>query len=257
MSTHNPAYRSLLPGLAPDFVAAYGQRDGGVSTGEFASLNLGFSTGDDRDAVIENRRRLGVAVGAPIERWVVPGQVHGADVLEWDGAALPGGAGVSDELPRADAVVLTHPGTFALSLSADCPLVVVADPVTRSAGVAHAGWRGTVAGVVENLVAALVAKGVSSHDLHAAVSPGIGVCCFEVGPEVLAAATPRPGFAGAVRGSHLDLRTLHRASLEQSGVPAERIQVSDECSYCAPQHYFSHRRDAGKTGRNGMVVGWK
>ncbi|MEM7168313.1 MAG: peptidoglycan editing factor PgeF [Planctomycetota bacterium] len=256
--TDSVAAIELLPQLGSGLVACYARRSGGVSGAEFSSLNLGFSTGDDRDRVVENRRRLALAVGAPLERWIVTGQVHGAEVLVVDRAAAgTGSTGVVKSLPAADAVVLLHPGSFALSLSADCPLVLVADPTTRLAGVAHAGWRGTVAGVVENLVQALLAQGARAADLHAAVSPGIGQCCFEVGPEVLQAAAARPGFAAAARGNYLDLRTLHRHSLEQLGVAPSRIAVSAECSACTPEHYFSHRRDHGRSGRNGALIGWR
>lgn len=248
---------SLLPDLE-SLVCHYAQRSGGVSEAPFASLNLGFSTGDDPLRVVENRRRLGEHLGAPLDHWIVAGQVHGADVVRPDRERRGEGAFSPSELfPAADALLLCDEDVFALTLGADCPSVIVADPVRRCVGVAHAGWRGTAAGVVQALVLAVVEAGSALTDLHAAVSPGICGGCYEVGIEVFAALAGQPGAAGARQGRQLDLRSIHRAALCDLGVAEGRVRVHPDCTACLPERYFSHRRDRGDTGRNGVLVGWR
>lgn len=251
-----PLFADAAVPHADDLVAHFARRTGGVSSAPFDRLNLGFSTGDDPDAVIENRQRVADAARAPLDRWVVPGQVHGADV--WTATARDAGAGArapADQVAPHDAVYLPETGLFALALSADCPLIVVVDPERRRAGVAHAGWRGTVAGVIGHLLATFDAAGSPRSSLWAAIGPGIGGCCYPVGDEVFAALAGRPGFETARQGQRLDLRAIHRAELEGAGL-AGVTQVPD-CSACRPDLYFSHRRDDGRTGRNGAIVGWR
>ena len=184
--------------------------------------------------------------------------MHGAGVTRV--TAELAGAGVkspAEILGDSDAVLLAEPGVFALALSADCPLIAIADPRARRAGIAHAGWRGTAAGVIEALVEGFRREGSSSEDLHASISPGVCGECYPVGEEVFAALAGRPGAAQARRGDSLDLRVIHRAVLEAQGVRTEAISVSADCSACGSDRFFSYRRDGGKTGRNGALVGWR
>ncbi|MHC4936887.1 MAG: polyphenol oxidase family protein [Planctomycetota bacterium] len=247
------AARPRLPGL----IALYGTRRGGVSARPFDSGNLGFSTGDDPAAVVENRRRLAASAGISLDALVVAGQCHGAEVAvlgvedRGEGARAP-----SERLRGFDALLLRDPGVYALSLSADCPLVVLADPESRIAGVAHAGWRGTAAGIVGALVEAFRARGSRPEALWAAQSPGICGGCYEVGEEVLEAVAGRPGAREACSGRFLDLRGIHRAELLAHGLRAGRVLPSVDCSFEDPRRFFSHRRDRGITGRNGVLVGW-
>ncbi|MFN0058258.1 MAG: polyphenol oxidase family protein [Planctomycetota bacterium] len=247
----------LFPAVA-ELVAHYACRTGGASAAPFASLNLGFSTTDDAALVVENRLRLARALDAPLERWVVAGQVHGAEVARVTTADCgEGSRATSQRLRGHDAVLLAEPGVFALALSADCPLVVLADVPARRAGVAHAGWRGTALGVIEALVAAMEREGSRPSALAASISPGIGGCCYEVGEEVFSALAQRTEVEPARRGRRLDLRMAQRAILRAAGIDASAIQVHTDCNCCQPDRYFSHRRDAGRTGRNGAVVGWR
>ncbi|MGE3166520.1 MAG: peptidoglycan editing factor PgeF [Planctomycetota bacterium] len=248
---------ALLPQV-DDLVCHYAHRTGGVSAAPFDSLNLGFSTGDAAAAVVENRHRLAQTLDAPLDRWVVAGQVHGAQVTQPTAAhAAEGARAPSAVFSAADAVLLTEPHLFTLVLGADCPAVVIADPVRRWVGVAHAGWRGTVAGVIQALVAAFMARGSAPRDWVAAVSPGICGACYEVGEEVFAALASQPGAAAARSGRQLDLRVTHRHILVAASVPPAAIRVHPDCTACRPERYFSHRRDHGATGRNGVLVGWR
>ncbi|MEM7262449.1 MAG: polyphenol oxidase family protein [Planctomycetota bacterium] len=249
----------LVPTLPPDsgWLSVFAARRGGVSGAPFESLNLGFSTGDLPADVVENRRRLAAAAGVPLGRCVVAGQTHEARVLDVERALAGEGARApSDRLRGYDALSFGETDVFALALSADCPIVAIVDPEARCAVVAHAGWRGTVAGVIEAAAARLEAKGGELRASHAGVSPGIGACCYPVGEEVFDALDGSPGLAEARSGDRLELRTIHRVRLAQLGVPAAHTSVVGPCVACEEARFFSHRRDAGRTGRSGVLAGW-
>jgi YfiH family protein len=210
------------------YQVVFSTRAGGVSDGPYASLNLGLLTGDERSRVEENRRRLLTAVGADPERAAWPRQVHGACVVRANGRGLEGDAIWTDE-PRRPLVVVT----------ADClPIALARIGGPPAVALVHTGWRGLSAGVVEAAVASLGGK------LAAAVGPGIGPCCYEVGREV-------SELFGELRRT-LDLRSVAERALRQAGV--ERVDHVDLCTACSPERFFSHRRDRGLTGRQGAVA---
>ncbi len=222
-----------LPGAR----AAFSTRLGGVSEGPFASLNLGRQTGDEVEAVRENRRRLATAVGIDPRRVLIARQVHGTEVLRHDAPAEPAAfAGPAPELPEADGHATARAGLAPLVFVADCLPVALAGP--GGVAMAHCGWRGLAAGLVERAVEAVGARA-------AAVGPGIGPCCYEVGDEVrLAFEKIGPGLTADGR---LDLREVARRLLERAGVRS--LEVCEKCTSCEPELFFSHRRDRGRTGR--------
>jgi polyphenol oxidase len=236
--------------------AAFATRVGGVSPAPFDSLNLGVLTDDTNDAVVRNRQRLAAALGLDPARVPIGLQVHGAELAFHSGPqgpspfALPG-----SNLPEVDGHVVTEPGLAPLVFTADCLPVALSGP----GGVAmlHCGWRGLAAGIV-----AAGAQAVGATD--AAIGPGIGPCCYEVGPEVLTAfstlgegittADGPKSHADGGKSAHrrLDLVEVARRLLSAAGV--ERIEAAGLCSSCEPELFFSHRRDAGRTGRQGGLV---
>jgi len=237
----------------PDARAAFSTRLGGVSEAPFDRLNLGILTDDDRDAVVENRRRLADALGLAAERVAIGRQVHGAE-LHTDPAsrgpspfAEPGSA---EPVVVDGHVIPPRPGEgrapagsppAALVFVADCLPVALAGP--GGTAILHCGWRGLAAGIVARGVDAIGAA-------DAAIGPGIGACCYEVGDEVLEAfGDLGPGFAS---GRMLDLAEVARRLLERAGV--ERIEVAGLCTSCEPELFFSHRRDRGRTGRQAGLV---
>ena len=232
------------------------ERQGGVSGGAYSSLNHGRGSGDDPESVAENGRRLADVLGAtgPIR---FPRQVHGTSVVVLEDPART-------VLGEADAVVTSLPGVAVGVLGADCPGVLIVDPVQRALGVAHAGWRGTLAGVVRATVAALVSRfGSVPEDCLAAIGPGISAPRFEVGPEVADAF--RAGFPGSDRclspgrgdRSHLDLALALRLQLEAAGVPPSAIETTGLCTFDERERFFSHRRDGAATGRHALVAMWR
>jgi purine-nucleoside/S-methyl-5'-thioadenosine phosphorylase / adenosine deaminase len=222
-----------LPGAR----AAFSTRLGGVSEGPFASLNLGRLTGDEVEAVRENRRRLVAAVGIDPGRVLIARQVHGAEVLRHDGPDQPAAfAGPAPQLPEADGHATAQAGLAPLVFVADCLPVALAGP--GGVAMAHCGWRGLAAGIVERAVEEVDARA-------AAVGPGVGPCCYEIGDEVRAA-FEQVG-PGVTADGRLDLREVARRLLERAGVRS--LDVSEECTSCEPELFFSHRRDRGRTGR--------
>jgi polyphenol oxidase len=244
----------LLPGWpAPGGVrAAFTLRAGGVSDGNYASLNLGQHVGDDPQAVSENRRRVIAGLHLPSEPlWLT--QVHGTTVLDADAAPAAG-----DEGPSADAALTRHRGRVLVVQVADCLPVLLAAHDGSAVAVAHAGWRGLAAGVLEATVAAL---GVGGHDLHAWLGPAIGPAHFEVGEEVRAAfcepAGRSDGAAAAAfvrneRGRwQCDLRLLARQRLLQLGLHS--IHGEARCTYAQSDAFYSFRRDR-TTGRMAALI---
>ncbi len=233
--------------------AAFPARTGGVSAAPFDSLNLGLSVEDDPEAVLENRRRLCAAIAVPQDRLVVPGQVHGA-TLRWVGEAEAGrGAFDSRSVIAEHDGLLTAVAGLGLVVSyADCvPVVIVADGEEGPAfATVHAGWRGMIAGIV-GMAAAGLARG--RRLLAAAVGPSIGPCCFTVDEELRRRFEARfPGSAGAAT---VDLWRCARHDLEAAGVPAGKVSVAGLCTASDPR-FFSHRRDAGVSGRH-LAVAWR
>ena len=232
------------------------QREGGVSLGAYASLNLGRGSGDDPESVAENGRRAAEALGAvaPVR---FPRQVHGTSVVVLEDPSRT-------VLGEADAVVTSLPGVAVGVLGADCPGLLLVDPVQRALAVAHAGWRGTLAGVVRAAIAALVSRfGSVPEDCLAGIGPGISAPRYEVGPEVADAF--RGGFPGSDRclsrgpgdRSRLDLALALRLQLEAAGVPPTAIESMGLCTFDERDLFFSHRRDGAATGRHALVAMWR
>ena len=223
---------------------SFATRHGGISEGPYASLNLGLLTKDDSRRVRENRRRLCAHVGADPDRATMSHQVHGVRVSR----ARP--TGLLNEAPRPelrDGAWTDEAGQAMLVLSADClPIAVCRTAGAPALAAVHAGWQGLLSGIIDNAVAA-----VAGGSCAAAVGPGIGPCCYEVGERVAAA------FAGAygpdvVRDRNLDLWLSAERALHNAG--CKTVDRIDICTACNPDRFFSHRRDAGVTGRQGMVA---
>jgi YfiH family protein len=246
---------------------AFSTRLGGVSDGPYESLNLGILTGDHRGRVLRNRSLLAGTIGLEAPRIAMGWQVHGADVRHWPGpperearayfpppdgqpsaneAASSGSAGDGARiraLPRVDGHVTDATRVGLIVLVADCLPVALCSP--PRVAILHCGWRGLAAGIVERALARF------DEPPAAAIGPGIGRCCYEVGDEVLGAFRDLDGVA---RGRMLDLRAIVRRKLAAGGV--ERVEDVDHCTSCRADLYFSHRRDGGVTGRQGGLI-WR
>ncbi len=224
-----------LPGAR----ALFTTRRGGVSQGPYESLNLGRWTDDDAEAVAENRRRVAALADAEL---VQGRQVHGTTVRR---VTAPSG-----EPSEADGQATALTAVAPTVLVADCLPIAVAGE--GAVAMLHCGWRGLAAGVVEEGVRAVRELG-AREPLSAAIGPGAGVCCYEVGEEVYEAfADLGPSVR---RGRRLDLKLVARLALETAGI--QEAVDTGLCTICSdPGLFFSHRRDRGVTGRQAGVV-WR
>jgi polyphenol oxidase len=225
--------------------AAFSTRLGGVSEGPYRALNLGVLTDDERDRVLENRRLLATALGRPANSIAMGRQVHGTEVEVRDTAAQAGAA-----LREADAQLTSVAAVTPLVLVADCVPLALSSP--GAVATVHCGWRGVAGGIVERALAALRERGPG--EVSAALGPGIGPCCYEVGEEVRQAFRGRGHDADVAGDRNLDLTLAVRRELERFGVAADRIHACGLCTSCTPELFFSHRRDGGVTGRQAGVV---
>jgi len=218
---------------------AFSTRQGGVSEGPYESLNLGILTDDERARVERNRELLADAAGLDTAAIAMGWQVHGTDLKEW---FLKGSDPFRNgELEKVDGHVTSRDDLALLVLVADCLPVALAGG--GQVAMVHCGWRGLAGGILANAVARF------DEPPAAAVGPGIGPCCYEVGDEV------REQFdARFADGRMLDLRAIADDLLRSAGV--ERIEHVDLCTSCREDLFFSHRRDSGMTGRQGGLV-WR
>jgi YfiH family protein len=219
------------------YVVAFSTRRGGVSTGPYESLNVGLMTPDDPENVAENRRRLCAAVGADPERLAMNRQVHGARVNR----AAPSHRGGD-----GDGLWTDEPELPMLAVTADClPIALARSSGPPALAILHVGRLGLLAGIVEAGMAAVGGRAA------AVIGPGIGPCCYEVGDEIRAAYRDRFG-AGVVRGRNIDLWGAAARALHAAGIAS--VERTDTCTSCNAGDYFSHRRDRGVTGRQGVIA---
>ncbi|MEM7300762.1 MAG: peptidoglycan editing factor PgeF [Pseudomonadota bacterium] len=235
----SPVQHAALGGSASDVKHGFFTRKGGVSTGDYTSLNVGLGSDDDQTAIAENRRRIASFVGAAPENLVAPWQYHSADVVvatgPWNG-----------DRPKADAVVTNVPGVAASVVTADCGPVLFHDDKHSVIGAAHAGWRGAFGGVLENTIAAMEGLGADRANITAVLGPTISQKNYEVGPEFHADFLSRNAdnekyFKPSERPDHFmfDLPGFISDFLSVSGVEAH---WTGHCTYALEDDFFSYRR---------------
>ena len=243
-------------------------RHGGVSTGPFATLNLGGKTEDDPQNVRENRRRVAALLDKEANQLAFARQVHGANV-----AIVPEGyeGGAFDDV---DALITEATQTPLVILTADCAAIFLYDERHHAIGIAHAGWRGTVAGIAAETIRRMhAAFDTFPRDVTACIGPSIGPCCYEVGDEVMSAVAeflpeytdeilvePDMASAGSFRASvnagrkHFDLWRANELILNNVGVPEQQIEIARLCTACHTDLFYSHRAEKGVTGRFGGIM---
>lgn len=232
-------------------------RYGGVSTGYLASLNLGVNKGDTAENVRENLTRLGDAVGFSPDDLVLTHQVH-SDIVRV--VTRKAHAGINHHAyPEGDALITRDPGTALLIFAADCTPILLHDVVTGAVGAAHAGWRGTAADIAGKTVRAMCVEfGCEAKNIRAAIGPNIGVCCFETDADVPQAMVEAFGreaeaFIRAAGGKYyVNLKEITALALRRSGV--EHIEISEDCTMCQHEKYWSHRYTGGHRGSHGAII---
>lgn len=248
-----------LPGVGHGFST----RLGGVSEGIYASMNLSFTRGDDDEAVHENYRRLGAAMGFEPEDIVASDQTHTTNVRVI--TAGDRGNGITKPKPYTDVdgMVTNVPGLVLATFYADCVPLYFVDPVRRVAGLSHSGWRGTAGRIGAVTVEKMNAEfGSSPADIYAAVGPSICQDCYEVSEDVI------EEFQNTFAPEHweklyyakdngrfqLNLWEANRIILMEAGIPENHISLPNLCTYCNPQLLFSHRASKGRRGNLGAFL---
>lgn len=232
-------------------------RRGGVSTGQWSSLNMGGSVGDDPANVSTNRIRAFDALGRDPESVYDVWQVHGAKTSYAVEPRHP-----NSHADKADIILTDSPAVTLYMRFADCTPLLLVDPVKRVVGLAHAGWQGTVKGVGYEAVRAMCERyGSHPEDIYAAIGPAIGPDHYEVGDNVIDAVRASFGDYAEMllpevgERRHFDLWAANRLQLEQAGVV--HIENAELCTACHTDDWFSHRQEQGKTGRFGVLMGLK
>jgi YfiH family protein len=233
-------------------------RLGGVSTGIYDSLNLSLSRGDEAANVVENYRRIGNLLGFTPEDVVNARQTHSDIVLQvgrkdCQKLTTPG---VS---PECDGLITNEPGVALFVSTADCTPILLWDSKTGAVGAVHAGWRGTAADIAGKAVKAMTqAFGSDPQDIHAAIGPNLGVCCFETDADVPEAMIETFGEAAQKwiypkdNKFYVNLKEINALALSRAGV--RHIEISADCTMCLHHKYWSHRYTRGNRGAQGAII---
>lgn len=235
---------------------------GGVSEDTYRSFNLGFYSGDNPECVYENRSRLASLIDVPLQDLYIPYQTHGDKIciLNDDFIALPDNDKYLS-LNGVDALITDRKNICIGVTTADCVPVLIYDPAKHVLAAVHAGWKGTLAGIVQKTVVKMVETlGCLPQNMYAGIAPCISQKCFEVGEEV-ADAFREAGFSMETityrnpdsGKEHLDLRLANKILLHEAGIPLPNIETNDRCTYSDSDLFFSARRQTIHSGR--MVTG--
>lgn len=233
-------------------------RYGGVSQGHLASMNIGTHRGDSPENVLKNYEILGNTIGFDPKKAVLTRQTH-TDIVRKVGKEHHGAGLFAPELSECDALITNEPGTALVIFTADCTPVLLHDPVTGAVGAAHAGWRGTASGIAGKTVEAMVsAYGCRPENICAAIGPNIGQCCFETDRDVPDAMLKafgnqaQPYIRRTGDKYYVNLKELNRLHLSRAGVTF--IAVSNHCTACEAQRFWSHRKVGALRGSQGAII---
>ena len=233
-------------------------RLGGVSQGHFSSLNLGMHRGDYPENVVKNYEILGNSLGFSPEKLVLANQTH-SDIVRVVTEKDCRGSLSHRDYPECDALVTNTPGMAIAVFTADCTPILYCDPITGAVGAAHAGWRGTAAGIAAKVVDPMIAAfGCKPADIRAAIGPNIGPCCFETHadvPEAMLAALGEeatPYIFPEGEKFRVDLKGINAHFLRRAGV--ESIEIATECTVCQCHRFWSHRVTKGRRGSQISII---
>ncbi|MGG1514859.1 peptidoglycan editing factor PgeF [Paenibacillus oryzisoli] len=261
---HLAGWEAAFPGLSAGFTSRWG----GVSETPFGTLNCGLHVRDEAADVVSNRRRIAEALEQPFEAFTYAEQVHSADVAVV-GSALKGAGRDAREtaIQDRDGFVTNEKGIFLCTQYADCVPLFFYDPEHQAVGLAHAGWKGTVLNIAMSTISLMTHTfGSRPANIRAAIGPSIGQCCYEVDDTVASrvyeALASMQASEEAVQtiitskpnGKYmLSLQALNQKFMEQAGILSSHIEVTQLCTSCRTDLFFSHRKEGGSTGR---MIAW-
>ncbi|MDR2649665.1 MAG: peptidoglycan editing factor PgeF [Clostridiales bacterium] len=260
--THNNMPIAVFPRFLETGLVSHGisTRAGGVSSGAWESLNLGFHRGDDRSNVMENFRRFTDALGVPLQNTVFSAQTHGTYLRRVYDSDKGKGIGPSD-ISQTDGLYTNEPGVALVTFCADCAPLLFFDPVKKVIAASHSGWRGTAAQIGRITVETLNNEfGCNPKDILAGVGPSIGPCCFETDAPVAGEFLKNPAWVPYVKGPYgadkykVDLWRVNKQILEDAGLDPRHIDCEPVCTRCNENLFYSHRRDGGKRGSLAAII---
>lgn len=238
----------------------FSTRLGGVSKGIFSSLNLSFTRGDEKEAVLENYRRVAAVLGCELQDFVCSDQTHTVNIRKITGADCGKGIIHPKDYRDVDGLITDEPGIVLSTFYADCVPLYFVDTKRRVIGLAHSGWRGTVGRIGDKMLHMMQEEyGCQLEDILAAIGPSICRDCYEVSEDVANIFRKEFGetvlTAGKASGKYqLDLWMANELILGQAGLSAKQITVTDICTCCNPALLFSHRASEGKRGNLGAFL---
>lgn len=254
--TYGPLTCQQAEGIAAPH--CFTTRLGGVSRGHLQSLNIGIHRGDDWENVLKNYEILGNLLGFDPKKAVLSTQTH-SDIIRVAGLPEAGAGLYAPELPPCDGLISNTPGLALVVFTADCTPILLWDEKTGAVGAVHAGWRGTAARIAEKAVQAMAAAfGSRPENIHAAIGPNIGKCCFETDrdvPEAMLAALgaeAEPFIRPAGNKYYVDLKGINARILQEAGV--SQVEISALCTHCEEALFWSHRRTGSLRGSQGAVI---
>lgn len=252
-----PLRSPLLDGL-PNLEHGFLTRNGGLSQGAYASLNIGYGLGDDVKVVDDNWRLIGQLFNIQPALLLRIEQVHSAKVIDVDSlnvdfATIDPQSPPPTQMIQADGLFTLSNGLALCIRTADCVPLLIANAHGPGIAAVHAGWRGLASGIIAKTARLFADHEIPAQDLRVAIGPHIGPCCYQVGPEVLDALGPD---SGQQRGAHLyaNQAQVARRQWQSVGVAEQHIAQVGPCVSCAAGQFFSHRRDKGQTGRQASVI---
>lgn len=249
----------------PDLVVGFTTKNGGYSSPPFQALNFGFHVGDTVEAVCKNKNMLSNILDFPLESWVAAEQTHGFNIKQVSKADCGLGSNSYDSsIPDTDGLFTSETGILLTLCFADCVPLYFLDKTSKTIGVAHAGWKGTVRGIAKEMVLAWQQSGIDLKNILVAIGPSICEKCYIVNDyviefvqKILEDVEKKPYNLITEGQYQLDLKLLNKMVLIQAGIPETNISVTKLCSSCHNNNFFSHRRDGGNTGRMMSFIGWK
>lgn len=258
--------------LEDGLTAGFSGRDGGKGEAPYDCLNLALHVGDRPEDVMANRKLVAEALGFTLEDWTCGEQVHDnriAVIGERDRGK--GSLDRQSAVQDTDGLLTNVPGVLLTSFYADCVPLYFWDPVQKAAGLAHAGWKGTVAEIARQMVDRMVSEyGSRPEDIRTAIGPSIGPCCYEVDDRVMArvrdlglSASGNSHGSGVLytdkgNGKYmLNLKEINRHIMIKAGILADHIECTSWCTSCRNDLFFSYRKDGGTTGRMASWIGMR
>lgn len=250
--------------------AGFTTRKGGVSSPPFSSFNIGLHVHDQAEAVLANRKRLTDSLGFSFDAWTCGEQVHANKVaVVTANERGKGRSSMEDTLPGVDGIITNERDVLLTSFYADCVPLYFWDPQHHAVGLAHAGWKGTVSAIALNMVEAMRnAFGTEPHQLRCAIGPAIDQCCYEVNEVVIERiyelwqqlALPNQLLDLVLKKQNenkamINLKEINRQIMIKAGIVASHIEISEWCTGCRRDLFYSHRMENGKTGRMASWIG--